>query len=106
MAKPKKMCFGLSQLNPSVEKNYGEDFGVILACFKNSGWAGSTRIFEEKNGLSRLNSNFWRICQVEPDQPDFWSLISSVCGSLWSRIRRHCEYRPRMEKSHYGRTRV
>jgi len=46
VAKPKKMCFGLSRLNPNVQKNHAWDFGVILACFKNSGWAGSTRIFE------------------------------------------------------------
>ena len=55
------LYFGLSRLNSNVGENHGWDFGVIFACFENSGWASSTRNFGKKNGLSRLNPNFWKI---------------------------------------------
>jgi len=41
VAKPNKMCW---------------DFGFFLVFY----WAGSTRNFEKKTGLSRLNPNFWK----------------------------------------------
>jgi len=56
-AKSKFRTWGLSWLNPNVEKTGNKDFGATVARIKKSGRAGSTQIFGKK--------------QDEPAQPKF-----------------------------------
>jgi len=60
VVKPKKMTrkFGLMRLNPNVEKKRLWDVGANVARWTKLSSAGSTRIFDKKIGLSRLNSIF------------------------------------------------
>ena len=60
VAKPKRMArkFGLMRLNPNVEKKRLWDVGANVARWTKLSSAGSTRIFDKKIGLSRLNSIF------------------------------------------------